>query len=159
MSKIISVILCLFIITACDTMSQSQMPQELSSFSQEILNKAGVFPNFIDASKYSGDESEIVRTLNTAMKYSLDNNLDGYKSLLSLEHPGKYENTENKKVLSIIVSLGSPKFNFLSDFSAEVFIDQSQITVDDPEATVSSTTKLYNMVKENNEWKILSVQN
>lgn len=155
---IVGLILCLMIVTGCSDPNEKQEPQNTSYVFQNILDKADITPRYLDTSKYSGEELDIVKCLNLEMKYSLENNLEGVLSLYSKEHLSK-NNEPNQDVLSIIVSLDNAQFNHLSDTEIETNVVQSQIAVEDPNATISSGTKRYFMIKENNEWKILSVQN
>ncbi|UNK19320.1 hypothetical protein MNQ98_04605 [Paenibacillus sp. N3/727] len=155
-------ILCLALIAGCSAKSDNNERQQQNDTSlniQEVLDQENVSPHYIETGNFSGDELKIINTLNESMKYSLLDDIPGIITLYSEDYPGKNDDYSDVHVLSITVSLDSPKFNFISDNSAEVFVDQSDIVLADPEKSVSTVAKIYFMVKENGEWKISSIQN
>ncbi|TVX94114.1 hypothetical protein [Paenibacillus agilis] len=158
MARIFVFLMCLIIVTGCTENKDKQNTEQTVYKYQYILDKAATSPRFLDTSNYTGNDLDVVKTLNMLMQYSLQNDLKGVLSLYAKESAAKDDET-NKDVLSVIVSLDKPHFNYLSDTELEVNVDQSQITVDDPEASVYAENKRYYMVKENSEWKIKSIQN
>ncbi|PZM62389.1 hypothetical protein [Paenibacillus dendritiformis] len=158
MLGIIGLMLCLMIVAGCSGNNEKPDPQHISQKFQHILEKAGVTPRYLDTTTYSGDELDIVKILNLGMRYSLENNPQGISRLYSKENADEKDNP-NQNVLSIIVSLDNAQFNHVSDTEIEAFVVQSQITLYDPNYYIHSGTMIYYMIKENNEWKILSIQN
>ncbi|WP_374019835.1 hypothetical protein ABU162_09360 [Paenibacillus thiaminolyticus] len=165
MLRIMGLMLCLMIVAGCSSNNEKPDPQQHTSQKfQHILDKVGVTPRYLDTTKYSGDELDIVKILNLEMKYSLENNPQGISKLYSQENSDSEEDADekdnpNQNVLSIIVSLDNVQFNHASDTEIEAHVVQSQITLADPNYYVHSGTMIYYMIKENNEWKILSLQN
>ncbi|WP_019639720.1 hypothetical protein [Paenibacillus fonticola] len=156
--KALILLLFFIVIVGLNSNDRMKQPRNESSVSvQSILDQSSIIPHYIDESSYAGVELEIIKTLNEAMKYNLEENFAGYRSLLSDKHPSKNEDFDT--TLSIIVSLDSPSFNPLPDNDFEVFVDQVQITTEDPTAAVHSTKKLYIMTQEHGEWRILSIHN
>lgn len=162
MKKLMGVLLCLILIVGCGTKSDSPKSQQQNNESldiQGILSQADVMPQYIETEDFSGEELKIVNILNSLMKYNLSDDIPGIVSLYSETHPSKNEDHEHDHVLSLIVSMESLRFNFTSEKNTEVTIKQSDITIADPEKNVNTTNKIYYMVKENEEWKIASIQN
>lgn len=164
MLRIIGLMLCLMIVAGCSGNNEKPDSQHISQKFQHILESAGATPRYLNTTKYSGDELDIVKILNLEMRYSLENNPLGISRLYSKENTDSEEDADekdnpNQNVLSIIVSLDNAQFNHVSDTEIEAFVVQSQITLYDPNYYTHSGTMIYYMIKENNEWKILSIQN
>ncbi|CAH8244493.1 hypothetical protein WJ0W_001728 [Paenibacillus melissococcoides] len=152
------------IVAGCSGNNEKPDPQHTSQKFQHILDKAGVTPRYVDTTKYPGGELDIVKILNLEMRYSLENNPQGISRLYSKENADSEEDADdkdnpNQNVLSIIVSLDNAQFNHVFDTEIEAFAVQSQIMPSDPKYCIYSGTIIYYMIKENNEWKILSIQN
>ncbi|MGG3281734.1 hypothetical protein [Paenibacillus solani] len=147
MKKWIGMLLCLVFLAGCGPKSDLANSKYFNI--QEILDQAGAVPKYISIEDFTGDEREILTTLNSLMKYNLSDDIPGIGTLYSKESSSEHGNPQEAHVLSLIVSMESPKFNFTSNQNAEVYVKQSDITIADPNKNLNTADKIYYMVKEN----------